>query len=105
MTLLGKSGIQELGELNMDRAFALREKISSLKGFRVNPSIPIFNEFVVRSDKPFREIEARLLQEKIFPGIDLSAFYPELKNQFLVCATETKTAEDLDRFVEALEKC
>ena len=45
------------------------------------------------------------MEDKIFPGIDLGRFYPEMKNRFLVCATETKTREELDRFVEALSRC
>jgi glycine dehydrogenase subunit 1 len=83
----------------------LREKIAELKGFHVSLDVPVFNEFVVKSEKYFSKIEKDMNAHKIFPGIDLSVFYPELKNQFLVCATETKTREDLDRFVEALARC
>jgi glycine dehydrogenase subunit 1 len=105
MTVLGKEGIREAAELNLDRTHYLREKIASIKGFKVNTELPVFNEFVVQSSKPFAEIEKKLLAEKILPGIDLSRFYPEMVNQFLVCATETKTKEDLDRFVEVLRRC
>jgi glycine cleavage system protein P-like pyridoxal-binding family len=45
------------------------------------------------------------MDQKIFPGIDLGQFYPEMKNRFLVCATETKTKKELDRFAEALSQC
>ena len=89
----------------MARAYYLREKISKLPGFKVNTGVPIFNEFVVEAEKGFQAIEKKLAAQKIFPGIDLAMFYPEMKGKFLVCATETKTREDLDRFVEALSKC
>jgi len=105
MTLMGKEGMKELAEINMDRAYALREKISRVRGFHVDLNTPIFNEFIVKSDKPFPQIEEKLIDQKIFPGVDLAQFYPSMQNQFLVCATETKTAKDLDRFVEALSKC
>ena len=105
MTLLGKTGIRETAEINLDRVYYLREKISKLKGFTVDLSAPVFNEFITVSQKPFAEIEKKLMDQKIFPGIDLAQFYPEMKNSFLVCATETKTKEQLDRFVEALSKC
>lgn len=105
MTLLGKEGIKELAEINMDRAYYLREKISKLRGFKVDVKNPIFNEFTVESEKPFGEIEAKLLAKKIFAGIELGKFYPGMKNKFLVCATETKTQEQLDQFVEALASC
>ena len=102
LTLLGKEGIREMGELNLDRAHYLREKIAPLKGFRVDLKSPIFNEFVVFSEKPFAEIQSKLLAQGILPGIDLTRYYPEMKNAFLVCATETKIQEDLDQFVDAL---
>ena len=105
MTLMGREGMREAGEINLDRAYYLRERISGLKGFSVNLDAPIFNEFVVRTDKPFAGIEKKLISEKIFPGIHLASFFPEMTHQFLVCATETKTKQDLDRFVEALAKC
>lgn len=105
MTLLGKRGIREIGELNCDRAHYLRDRIAQLKKFQVDIDQPIFNEFRVASLIPFTTVEARLKEQKIFPGIALEVFYPELKNQFLVCATETKNKDDLDRFVEALARC
>ncbi len=105
MTLLGRNGIKKVARLNWDRANYLREKISKIKDFKVDLSQTIFNEFRVKSQKPFREIEEKLAKEKIFPGVDLSLTFPELKNQFLVCATETKTKDDLDRFVEVLSRC
>lgn len=103
LTLLGKEGIREVGELNLDRAHYLREAIGGLKGFRVERAAPIFNEFVVTSDKPFSEIQARLIPQGILPGIEFGRYYPEMEDSFLVCATETKTREDLDRFVRALK--
>ncbi len=105
MTLLGKKGIREVGEINCDRAYYLREKISKLKNFQVDLNPIIFNEFKVTALKPFAKIEEKLLSQNILPGISLELFYPELKNQFLVCATETKTKEEMDRYVEALAQC
>ena len=105
MTLMGKEGMREAAEINMDRAYYLRDRISELPGFSVSPKNPVFNEFVVQSPKPFSEIENALKPQKIFPGIGLEPFYPEMKNAFLVAATETKTQSDLDSFAEALRKC
>ena len=105
MTLLGKKGICEISEINWDRADYLRRKISQLKHFEVELTQPVFNEFRVKSKQPFVKIEERLMAEGIFPGVALETFYPELKDQFLVCATETKSKEDLDRFAEALAQC
>lgn len=104
MTLMGKAGMREVGELNLDRASYLRSQISKIKGFRVDLTQPIFNEFVVFSDQPFSKIESALLEKNFFAGVGLESDYPEMKNAFLVCATETKSKEDLDAFVTALSK-
>lgn len=105
MTFLGKEGIREVAEINMDRALYLRQRIHTLQGFSTELGTPIFNEFVVKTDKPFGPIEKRLRKKRIFPGLHLKPFYPKLKNEFLVCATETKTREQLDTFVEELSRC
>jgi len=105
MTLMGKRGIREVGEINLDRAAYLRGRIAELKGFKVDLSQPIFNEFLVTAETAFSDIEKKLLADHILPGIDLGKYYPEMKNSFLVCATETKSKKDLDRFVEILAKC
>ncbi|HRK61145.1 MAG TPA: aminomethyl-transferring glycine dehydrogenase subunit GcvPA [Candidatus Omnitrophota bacterium] len=105
MTLMGKAGMREVSEINLDRAAYLREQISKIKGFRVDLTQPIFNEFVVTSDKPFSEIEATMLKKGFFVGVPLEKHFPQLKNSFLVCATETKSKENLDAFVEALKTC
>lgn len=105
MTLLGKEGIREVGEINMDRAYYLRDEIAKLPGYHVDTDLPIFNEFVVKLDKNASNVEKKLLKKDILPGVDLGKFYPEMKNSWLVCATETKTKEQLDQFVEALAQC
>jgi glycine dehydrogenase subunit 1 len=38
----------------------------------------------------------------ILGGLDVSAFSPELEGCLLVCATETKSDADIDRYVQAL---
>lgn len=105
MTLLGKRGLREVGELNLDRAAYLRDKIAKIPGFSCDLKIPIFNEFVVRTPRPPASIEEQLIKKHILPGIALSRFYPELRDEMLVCATETKTRGMLDSFVEELARC
>lgn len=105
MTLLGKSGLKEVSELNMDRAYYLREKIAAVRDFQADTHQTIFNEFVVRTEKDIKSVLTKMEEHQIFAGIPLSSYYPELDHHFLVCATETKTKEDLDRYAEALAQC
>jgi glycine dehydrogenase subunit 1 len=43
-----------------------------------------------------------LAKDNIIGGYDLSAEYPELGNALLICATETKTEEDLQTYATKL---
>jgi glycine dehydrogenase subunit 1 len=45
-----------------------------------------------------------LLTKGIIGGLDISAFYPELDNCMLLCVTETKTKESIDRLVSELSQ-
>ena len=66
MTLLGKKGVREIAEINWDRATYLRQKIAKLKNFEVDLAQPIFNEFRVKSKKPFAEVEKKLMAQDIW---------------------------------------
>ena len=54
---------------------------------------PIFNEFVVRFPKSADAVNRKLFERRIIGGFPLERAYPELKNQMLLCATETKSKE------------
>jgi glycine dehydrogenase subunit 1 len=44
------------------------------------------------------------LKKKIIAGLPLDDFYPELKNHYLFCATETITKADMDTLVQEIKK-
>ena len=100
---LGKEGIREVGEMNIRNSHYALEKISSLHGFKKKFKAAFFNEFVVQSETPAEELNERLLENAIVGGVPLGWWYPELKDCLLVCVTETKTKEKIDRFTKILE--
>lgn len=99
---LGKSGVQRVAELNLENAYYLRDRISTLKGVNILTEGAIFNEFVIRLPQPVAQVNEALLEKGIIGGLDLERYYPACKNQMLLSATETKTKDHLDRFVGAL---
>jgi glycine dehydrogenase subunit 1 len=96
MSLLGKTGLQEVAALNVVRAHDCAEKIRRLPGFSLKHSAPFFNEFVVACPRPSADIVAALQRDKIFAGV------PVGERELLVCVTETKSDADIDRFINAL---
>jgi glycine dehydrogenase subunit 1 len=103
LSLLGKHGLKRVAELCYHKAHYTAEKISAVKGFRVNNDQLFFNEFVVQCPKPASEINAGLLEYGILGGYDLGESYgPPMENLLLVAVTEMNAREDIETFAEAL---
>jgi len=100
---LGREGIREVGELNINNSHYACEKITSIADISRKFDAPFFNEFVVQMDSPPREVNEKLLEQTILGGVPLGWWYPELNNCMLLCVTETKTVEQIDRFTRTLE--
>ncbi|WP_028986986.1 aminomethyl-transferring glycine dehydrogenase subunit GcvPA [Thermicanus aegyptius] len=103
MAALGRKGYAELARLNFQKAHYAEHLISALPGYENPFKAPFFNEFVVKTPIPVREIQERLLRHGILAGYDLGKKYPELENHLLIAVTDLRTKEEVDRFVRLLE--
>ena len=101
MASLGGSGFKELARLNYDKAEYLKGALRQA-GFKLPFSRPTFNEFVVEFPDDFKKTYQGLLQKKIVAGLPLVDLYPELKNHYLLCATETTARADIDALVKEI---
>ena len=95
MTVYGKQGLRELAQQNLAKAHYLAGKV------KPRFTGKFFNEFVARVEKP-EERNKALLKKKIIGGLPLGAFYPELADGMLLCATEMSKRADMDQVAEAL---
>ena len=59
---------------------------------------------MLQLDRPVAPVLKALGARGILGGLDLAALYPELGDALLVCATETKTSADIDRYRSALNE-
>ena len=99
----GKQGLEEVATQNAQKAAYARKKILGIDGYSAAFTSPVFNEFVVRGPSNARElIETIGREDEILAGIPLSNYYRDRDNEFLVCATETNTREEIDSLAEAL---
>ena len=101
MACLGASGIRDLSRLNHDKAEYLKSRLKAA-GCKIPFPSPSFNEFVVEMPQGFEKTYRRLLEKKIVAGLSLATYYPELKDHYLFCVTETKSREDMDRMVKEI---
>ncbi len=61
-----------------------------------------FHEIVLHLPKSSATVLTGMSEQGVLGGFDLQPCYPQLGNAILVCVTETKTNEDLQRYVAAL---
>ena len=101
MSLLGKSGLRRIAEINLARAHSAAEQLVEEAKLERVFSAPFFNEFVLRG-KDLSRIFGRCGEKKIVPGIELAQWYPELSDSFLVCVTEMNQREEIDRLVRTI---
>ena len=104
LSLLGKSGLQDLAKLNYHKAHYAADQISTVPGFSVNPVQPFFNEFVVQCPVPAAEVNQYLLGHDILGGYDLSQVYPGMTHELLVAVTEMNPRSEIDTLVAVLEE-
>ncbi len=101
---LGKTGIQELARMNLQKAASVRQSLSDLPGAKVRFTGPVFNEFVLQFDRPWDALASRLLKKGIVGGLDLQSDYPELPNSALMCVTEIHSKNDIERLVSEIKE-
>lgn len=99
LTGLGKNGLREMANLNLQKAHYAAREIAKIPGMSLAFSSPYFHEFVIRTEVSPSKINEELLKYQIIGGLDLSRFYPELDQHLLFCVTETKSKEEIDRLV------
>jgi len=104
MSLLGPEGLKRVAASSHANTRTLLDKLCAIPGVKRAFSAASFHETVIQLDAPAGEILRALQAQGILGGLDLSASYPELGQAILVCATETKTAADLDLYAQQLAR-
>ena len=104
MSVLGKSGLQEVANLCYQKAHYAATELSKIDGFGMCFTDPFFHEFVLCCPKPASEVNQYLLDNGILGGYDLGNDYPSLKNHLLVAVTEMNSKEEIDTLVEILKE-
>ena len=65
---------------------------------------PVFHETVLKLGAPVADVLRALEAQGIIGGYQLTDDYPELGEALLVCATETRTEEDIQQYSTQLER-
>lgn len=102
LALLGPDGLERVARACHANTRALVERLERVGAVRAFAEQPHFHEAVLKLPRPADQVLARLAEHGVLGGLDISGYYPELGPALLVCATETKNDDDLDRYAAAL---
>jgi glycine dehydrogenase subunit 1 len=98
LSLLGRSGFEQLARQNLAKAAFARELLCEIGCRPRFPGTPFFNELAL--SVPGGDADAIVRQAArrgVVPGVALGRFRPELKDTLLVAVNETHAREDLIR--------
>ena len=104
MSLLGPEGLKRVALASHANTQLLVTQLTQIPGVRLAFAGPRFHEAVLQLEMPVATVLHALEAQGINGGFDLTYLYPELGHALLVCATETKTAADIQKFAEHLAR-
>ncbi len=104
MAMLGPEGVRRVATNSMTATRTLRDKLAAIPGVKTLFARTGFHEAALALPRPASEVIERLATENIVAGVALGDDYPEFGDALLVCATETKSSADIDRFASAMAR-
>ncbi len=105
IALMGARGLEQTALESHRNTLQLRARLCAIDGVEPLLSGPIFHEQALRLPLPAAELLEGLAAHGILGGFALGRDYPELgDNALLVCATEQRTAEEIERYGATLER-
>ncbi len=104
MSLLGPQGLRNVALASHQQTRELMKALTAVQGVEAVFNAPYFHEIVVRVKQPVTQVLRELAQHGIQGGYALEQTYPELKGCLLLCATETKTQQDINRIAQAMSE-
>jgi glycine dehydrogenase subunit 1 len=102
MSLMGSEGLRRTALKCHANTAVLANGLAGLPGVSLAFE-PFFHEAVLIFDRPVAPLIEMLARQNILAGVELSAYYPELDNGLLVCATEVRTDEQIDAYIEIMK--
>src|SRR5579883_1890292 len=105
LSLMGPAGLERVAAASHARTRELVGALTRVPGVRRLFRGPVFHEEAIGLERPPAPVLEQLAARGILGGLDLGEHYPELGPALLVCATETKTSADIERYANALAEC
>jgi len=102
MSMIGKDGLKEMAQLNLDKAEYTKQCLEKIKGVEVKRAAETFNEFTVCLPKDASEVVGCMIDKGFAAGFPLGRYYKGMEKYLLIAVTEKRTKQEIDSFVQAL---
>lgn len=103
LSMLGAGGLAELGEANLVRCAALRQRVARVPGVSLPFTGPVFNEFVIRLEGHSASAFRSFARDRgVLAGIPLAGVAACGEGDLLVAVTEKRTAPEIARYGDLL---
>jgi glycine dehydrogenase subunit 1 len=102
LSWLGPQGLREVGELCLSLATHAKERLAAAGVEPFFPEQATFKEFAVRVGGNAADAVRASRERGVHPGYALGRDYPGMDDALLVCVTEKRTTDEIERLVEAL---
>ena len=102
LSVMGSHGLQKIALACHENAQWLYNELVQLDGVDAVFSGVFYHEAVIRI-KNAKALCSTLEAKKILPGLLLETYFPDMKDCILICATETKTMEDMEQLVAEIK--
>ncbi len=104
MSLIGREGLKELAQLNLNKAEYAKQQIEKIEGVEVKRSAPTFNEFTVHLPTNASVVVEKMISKGIAAGFPLDRYYDDMDQYMIVAVTEKRTKEEIDNYVATLKE-
>lgn len=102
MSVMGKEGLREVALQSLEKSHYAMKRLTEAGTYKLAFDRPFFKEFALVGKKNISAVNKDLLNNKVLGGYDLEKDY-DIKNGVLVCVTEKRTKEEIDRFAALME--
>jgi glycine dehydrogenase subunit 1 len=99
MSLLGYEGLVNVANTSHANTALLADGLTALDGVERLYDGPFFHELALKLDRPVAPVLKALADQDILGGFDLTPVVDS--GALLICATETKTAADIEMYIAA----
>jgi len=104
LALLGAAGLERVAAACHANTRRLAALLSEIPGVEPRFDRPMFHEQVLHLPAPTADLLRALAAHGVLGGFDLGPDYPELDPALLVCATELRTEEEMQRYASTLAR-